>query len=158
MCSLCWCTENCFLISRGHSIRICQISDRTSNSDNSLHSSNSSLTHQSSQSLSSVECRIGLPSRYVEIVHQINMDNSIIIHSISRHQACILLLFNVINDLSKSNYEISVLDIDLDSISNNSIPSNQQYKEIYHKKISMKSTASSYIVGLGKIFQCLKPC
>uniref|UniRef100_A0A095A501 Vacuolar protein sorting-associated protein 41-like protein n=1 Tax=Schistosoma haematobium TaxID=6185 RepID=A0A095A501_SCHHA len=152
MCSLCWCTENCFLISRGHSIRICQISDRTSNSDNSLHSSNSSLTHQSSQSLSSVECRIGFPSRYVEIVHQINMDNSIIIHSVSRHQAYILLLFNVINDLSKSNYEISVLDIDLDSISNNSISSNHQYKEIYHKKISMKSTASSYIVGLGRLY------
>ncbi|CAH8459992.1 unnamed protein product [Schistosoma rodhaini] len=148
ICSLCWCTENCFLISRGHSIRICQISDRTSNSDHSLHSSNSSLTYRSSQSLSSVECRIGLPSRYVEIVHQINMDDSIIIHSVSRHQACILLLFNVINDLSKSNYEISVLDIDLDSISNNLISSNQQYKEIYHEKLSMKSTASSHIVGL----------
>lgn len=148
MCSLCWCTENCFLISRGHSIRICQISDRTSNSDHSLHSSNSSLTHQSSQSLSSVECRIGLPSRYVEIVHQINMDNSIIIHSVSRHQTCILILFNVINDLSKSNYEISVLDINIDLISNNSISSNQPYKEIYHKKLSIKSTASSYIVGL----------
>ncbi|KAK4472641.1 hypothetical protein MN116_003875 [Schistosoma mekongi] len=146
VCSLCWCTENCFLIGLGQSIRICQILDRNNNLHNSLYSSRSSLTYESSQSLSSIECFIGLPSRYVEIIYQINM-NDILIHSVSRHQACILLLSsNIVNGLSKSEYTLSVLDIDVDSISS-SASSNQKYEEIYHEKLSINSTGP-HTVGL----------
>ncbi|CAH8448751.1 unnamed protein product [Schistosoma turkestanicum] len=151
VCSLCWCTENCFIIGRGQSIRICQIVDRTSNSDRSLHSSTSSLIHQSLQSLSSVDSRIGLPGRYVEIVHQVNLDNSVHIHGVSRHQSYILLLSDIVNNSFKSCYGISLFDIDLDLISNNSISGNQQNKEIYHEKLSIKSTASPCIFDLASV-------
>ncbi|KAH8852846.1 Vacuolar protein sorting-associated protein 41 like [Schistosoma japonicum] len=146
VCSLCWCTENCFLIGLGQSIRICQILDRNNNSHHSLHSSRSSLTYGSSQNLSSIEHRIGLPSRYVEIIYQINM-NDILIHGVSRHQACILLLSSSIaNGLSKSEYTLSVLDIDIDSVSSSTSP-NQKYEEIYHEKLSINSTAP-HTIGL----------
>ncbi|CAH8482583.1 unnamed protein product [Heterobilharzia americana] len=144
VCSLCWCTDNCFLIARGQSIRICQILERNPNPDDSLHSSHSSFTHQSSQSLASSEVRIGLPSRYVEIVYQVNM-NGIVIRGISRHQSCLLLLSSVTDTSHKPGYEICVLDIDLDSTVNF-----QQYKEIYREKLPFQST-DSHSIGLASV-------
>ncbi|VDQ07847.1 unnamed protein product, partial [Trichobilharzia regenti] len=159
ICCLSWCTDNCFLIGRGESIRICQIMERNYNPDRSLHSSRSSFSHQSSQSLTTTtatasssatsDARIGLLSRYVEIVYQINM-NGIIIHSISRHQACILLLYTSKAGCNAQDYEICVLDVDFDVGTPDSTLGIQQYKEIYREKLPIQSTDSSYSIGLGK--------
>nr|CAH8831362.1 unnamed protein product [Trichobilharzia regenti] len=160
ICCLSWCTDNCFLIGRGESIRICQIMERNYNPDRSLHSSRSSFSHQSSQSLTTTtatasssatsDARIGLLSRYVEIVYQINM-NGIIIHSISRHQACILLLYTSKAGCNAQDYEICVLDVDFDVGTPDSTLGIQQYKEIYREKLPIQSTDSSYSIGLASV-------
>ncbi|KAA0190816.1 Vacuolar protein sorting-associated protein 41 [Fasciolopsis buskii] len=93
VCHLNWCNDNCFLIGRGHSLRVCQIMERYSDSNKSFSplrrpSSRSSSTHSLSIMANSPP---GLTSRYVELTGRVELPKYLV-RGIARHQTFLLAL------------------------------------------------------------------
>ncbi|CAL8079160.1 unnamed protein product [Calicophoron daubneyi] len=101
VCCLNWCTDTCFLIGRGHSLRICQILDRYTSSDQPLHSRYFGSHMSSLSSIPSGDSPSGVASRYVEICYHTELPDSLI-YGVTRHQDSILVLVRSVLDTASA--------------------------------------------------------
>ncbi|KAF8561968.1 hypothetical protein P879_11074, partial [Paragonimus westermani] len=117
-CHLSWCTDTCFLIGRGGSLRVCQILERYSTTERRSSSKNS-ISRSSSIHIptgASADSLVGVASRYVELFYRIDLADSLVC-GVSRHQTQLLAL--VVPNISTLVHsieiplELQVIDVDV---------------------------------------------
>ncbi|KAF7233025.1 hypothetical protein EG68_09677 [Paragonimus skrjabini miyazakii] len=117
-CHLSWCTDTCFLIGRGGSLRVCQILERYSTTER-RSSSRNSISRSSSIHIptgASADALVGVASRYVELFYRIDLADSLVC-GVSRHQTQLLAL--VVPSISTLVHsieiplELQVIDVDV---------------------------------------------
>ncbi|TPP40891.1 Vacuolar protein sorting-associated protein 41 [Fasciola gigantica] len=117
MCHLSWCNDSCFLIGRGHSLRVCQIVERYTDSNKSVPLRRPSSHSSSIHSLSSVtDTPPGLTSRYVELTGHVELSNYLV-RGITRHQMFLLALVTPyqsvgINPVHGLPLELFIIELD----------------------------------------------
>ncbi|VDP90548.1 unnamed protein product [Echinostoma caproni] len=91
-CYLSWCNDTCFLIGRGHALRVCQIVERYTDSQKFSPLRRASSRSSSIHSLASASDNApGLTSRYVELTGHVELPNHLV-RGVTRHQTFLLAL------------------------------------------------------------------
>ncbi|KAG5447100.1 Vacuolar protein sorting-associated protein 41 [Clonorchis sinensis] len=114
-CHLTWCTDTCFLIGRGHCLRICQIFERYQTPER-RQSSKQSIGRTSSVHIpTGPDSPTGLASRYVELSYQVDLADCLVC-GVSRHQTNLLALtvprFSTTVQSSEIPVELQVIEVD----------------------------------------------
>ncbi|OON19248.1 WD domain, G-beta repeat protein [Opisthorchis viverrini] len=114
-CHLTWCTDTCFLVGRGHCLRICQIFERYQATER-RQSSKQSVGRTSSVHIpTGSDSPTGLASRYVELSYQVDLADCLVC-GVSRHQTNLLALtvprFSTTVESSEIPVELQVIEVD----------------------------------------------
>ncbi|CAH8566545.1 unnamed protein product [Dicrocoelium dendriticum] len=114
-CYTSWCSDTSFLLARGHCLRMCQVLERYYSSESGDTPRHSLSRSSSIQIPANTEAPLGLPSRYVEVAFQVDLESSLIC-GVSHHQSSLFALVVPNLSLVESSHdlplEMRIIDIE----------------------------------------------